>query len=29
QDQDFVSFKLIPKINHYSILNHYFNNILI
>ncbi|MFY5897331.1 alpha/beta hydrolase [Acinetobacter pittii] len=29
QDQDFVSFKLIPEINHYSILNHYFNNILI
>ncbi|MFW1922300.1 alpha/beta hydrolase [Acinetobacter geminorum] len=29
QDQDFVSFKLISGVNHYSILNHYFNNILI
>lgn len=29
QDQDFVSFKLIPKINHYSILEHYFKSILV
>lgn len=29
QDKDFVSFKLIPKINHYSILEHYFKSILV
>lgn len=29
QDQDFVSFKLIPKNNHYSILEHYFKSILV
>ncbi|QXA08711.1 alpha/beta hydrolase [Acinetobacter pittii] len=28
QDQHFVCFKLIPEINHYSILKHYFNNVL-
>ncbi|GAM30256.1 arylformamidase [Acinetobacter calcoaceticus] len=29
QDQDFVCFKLIPKTNHYSILEHYFKSILV
>lgn len=29
QDQDFVSFKLISGVNHYSILEYYFNSILI
>ncbi|WP_336168387.1 alpha/beta hydrolase [Acinetobacter sp. 161(2023)] len=29
KDQDFVSFKLIPKTNHYSILEYYFKSILV
>ena len=28
QEPNFVSFKLIPEINHYSILEHYFKSIL-